>query len=188
MKKVFLLAVALMISAMAYAQFSFQVGYQMNSMKTTMGDVRATQYYNGVSAVIDYNIPLAGPLSVAPGLGLGCYFTNKYDVKYRELGLIAPIDFNFCISESRDLSVAIFAGPTLYYGLLCQDVSVNPPYNYYDSEDKRFDVSLGGGIWCDIREVFRVKLGYKAGLLNCSQVSGVFEKNNTLTLAIGYLF
>ena len=65
---------------------------------------------------------------------------------------------------------------------------MNPPYNYYDSEDKRFDVSLGGGIWCDIREVFRVKLGYKAGLLNCSQVSGVIEKNNTLTLAIGYLF
>ena len=188
MKKVFLLAVALMISVMAHAQFSVQLGYQMNSMKTTFNDVRATQYYNGVSAVIDYNIPLAGPLSVAPGLGLGCYFTNKYDVKYRELGIIAPIDLNFCVSERRDLSVSIFAGPTFYYGLFCKDFSVNPPYNYYDSEDQRFDVSLGGGIWVDISEVFRVKLGYKAGLLNCSKEKGVTEKNNTLTLAIGYLF
>ena len=188
MKKVFLLAVALMISVMAHAQFSVQVGYQMNSMKTEMGGVRATQYYNGVAAAFDYNIPIVGALSVAPGLGLNFYFTNNYDVKYRELGLFAPIDINFCVSERRDFRLSIFAGPTLYYGLFCKDFSTNPAYSYYDTEDKRFDVSLGGGIWCDISEVFRVKLGYKAGLLNCSKEKGVTEKNNTLTLAIGYLF
>lgn len=188
MKKAFLLAIALLFSVMAHAQFSVQVGYQMNSMKTTVKDVRATQYYNGVSAVIDYNIPLAGPLSVAPGLGLGTYFTNNYGVRYRELGLFAPIDFNLCVSETRDTRLSIFVGPTLYYGLFCKDVSTNPPYSYYDTEDKRFDVSLGGGIWCDIKDVLRVKLGYKAGLTNCSKISGITEKNNTLTLAIGYIF
>lgn len=188
MKKVFLLAFALMISVMAHAQFSVQVGYQMNSMKTEMDGVRATQYYNGVAAVVDYNIPIVGSLSVAPGLGLDFYFTNNYGVKYREFGLFAPIDFNLCISERRDSRLSIFAGPTLYYGLFCKDVSTNPPYSYYDSENKRFDVALGGGIWCDISEVFRVKLGYKAGLTNCSAVKGITEKNNMLTLAIGYIF
>ena len=49
-------------------------------------------------------------------------------------------------------------------------------------------MALGGGIWCDIRETFRVKLGYKFGLMNCSKVPGITEKNNMLTLAIGYIF
>ena len=186
MKKVVLLAVALMISAMAYAQFSVQVGYQMSSMKTEMDGVRATQYYNGVAAAIDYNIPLVGSLSVAPGLGLDFFFTNNYGVKYRELGLFAPIDFNLCLSDNRGARLSIFAGPTLYYGLLCKDVSIN--YDYYVVDNNRFDVALGGGIWCDIGESFRVKLGYKFGLMNCSKLAGITEKNNMLTLAIGYIF
>ena len=188
MKKVFMLAVALMISAMAHAQFSVQVGYQMSSMKTEVDGLRATQYYNGVAAAIDYNIPLVGSLSVAPGLGLDFFFTNKYGVKYRELGLFAPIDFNLCLSDRREARLSIFAGPTLYYGLFCKDISTNPHYDYYDKEDNRFDVALGGGIWCDISEVFRVKLGYKFGLINCSKEAGITEKNNMLTLAVGYIF
>ena len=186
MKKVFLLAVALMISVMAHAQFSVQVGYQMNSMRTEIGGVRATQYYNGVAAVVDYNIPLVGSLSVAPGLGIDFLFTNKYDVKYRELELFAPIDFNLCISDRGDARLSLFAGPTLYYGLFCKDVSRN--YNYYDTDNKRFDMSLGGGIWCDINEVLRVKIGYKFGLLNSSKEAGISEKNNSLTLSVGYIF
>ena len=186
MKKVFLLAVALMISVMAHAQFSVQVGYQMNSMRTEIGGVRVTQYYNGIAAQVDYNIPLVGSLSVAPGLGVDFLFTNKYDVKYRELELFAPIDFNLCISDRGDARLSLFAGPTLYYGLFSKDVSRN--YSYYDTDNKRFDLSLGGGIWCDIGEVFRVKLGYKAGLLNSSKEKGVTEKSNMLTLAIGYIF
>lgn len=186
MKKVFLLAVTLMISVMAHAQFSVQVGYQMNSMRTEIGGVRATQYYNGVAAQVDYNIPLVGSLSVAPGLGVDFLFTNKYGDKYRELELFAPIDFNLCLSDRGDARLSLFAGPTFYYGLFCKDVSRN--YSYYDTESKRFDVALGGGIWCDIGESFRVKLGYKFGLLNCSKVSGITDRNNLFTLAIGYIF
>lgn len=188
MKKVILLAVALMISAMAYAQFSVQVGYQMNSMMTEMEGVRATQYYNGAAAVVDYNIPLVGSLSVAPGLGVNFFFTNKYGVKYRECDLFAPIDFNLCLSDRRDTRLSLFVGPTFYYGLFSKDISMNPHHDYYDKESRRFDMSLGGGIWCDIQESFRVKIGYKFGLLNCSKEAGVTEKSNELTLAIGYLF
>ena len=188
MKKVFLLAVALMISAMAYAQFSVQVGYQMNSLKTGMEGLRATQYYNGVAASVDYNIPLVGSLSVAPGLGVDLLFTNKYGVKYRELDLFAPIDFNLCLSDRRDARLSLFAGPTFYYGLFSKDISTNPHHDYYNTESKRFGMSLGGGIWCDIKESFRVKLGYKFGLLNCSKEAGITERSNTLTLAIGYIF
>ncbi len=188
MKKVFVLAIALMVSVMAHAQFSVNVGYQMSSLNTEIGGLRATQYYNGVSAVVDYNIPLVGPLSVAPGLGLSGSFTNKYSVKYREFGLIAPIDFNLCCSDSRDVRVSLFAGPTLYYGLFCKDISTNPPYNYYDTDNKRFELFLGGGLWCDIRETIRVKVGYKFGLLNSSREANVTEKNNTLSISIGYLF
>ena len=188
MKKVYLLAVALMISAMAYAQFSVQVGYQMNSMMTEMDGVRATQYYNGAAAAVDYNIPLVGSLSVAPGLGVNFFFTNKYGVKYRECDLFAPIDFNLCLSDRRDTRLSLFVGPTFYYGLFCKDISTNPHHDYYNTESKRFDMSLGGGIWCDIKESFRVKIGYKFGLLNCSKEAGVTERTNTLMLAIGYLF
>lgn len=188
MKKVFLLAVALMISVMTHAQFSVQVGYQMSSLRTEIGGLNATQYYNGVMAVVDYNIPLVGPLAVAPGLGLSGSFTNKYDVKYREFGLIAPIDLNLCLTDRRDIRVSLFAGPTLYYGLFCKDISVNPHYDYYQTDNKRFEMFLGGGLWCDIREAFRVKIGYKFGLLNSSKEAGIVEKNNSLTLSLGYIF
>ena len=187
MKKLFLLAIAL-TTIMASAQTSVQVGYLLNTQKLKVAGVKSSDSYSGFMAAADYNVNLTGGLSVAPGLGLGYSFDNSDGAKYKELGLFAPIDFNYRFPVGDAVSLSVFAGPTFYYGLLSKDTSTNPSYDYYDNDNKRFELLLGGGLWCDIKETIRVKAGYKWGLMDTSKTDGTTEKNNCLYLSVGYLF
>jgi len=193
MKKVFLLAVSLMITIMANAQASVQVGFLLNTLKT---EVQADKEvvgklsgaYKGFMAVADYNVHLTDYLGIAPGLGIDYSFNSAEGSRYKELGLFAPIDVNYCLPINDDISLSLFAGPTFYYGLLSRETAVNPPYDYYKSDNKRFDLSLGGGFWLDIIENIRVKVGYKFGLTNNSKLAGIKERNNCLSISVGYVF
>lgn len=184
MKKLVLLAIALTVSVMANAQASIQASFLMNTSKNEY----VSTNYNGVAITADYNIPLVGNFSVAPGLGLDFFFTNNYGTRYREIGLSLPVDFNIAIPINDGFKLAIFAGPSLYYGLMSKDFATNPPYDYHANDNNRFDMAVGGGIWCDIQESIRVKIGYKFGVINNSKLPGVNEKSNTLMLSIGYIF
>lgn len=184
MKKLLVLAIALTVSVMANAQANIQASFLMNTTKTNY----TTTHYNGVSLTANYNFNLVGCFSVAPGLGLEYSFTNNYSSRYRELGLVLPIEFNVSVPVNDGFSLAIFAGPNLYYGLMSKDFSTNPAYDYYLQDNKRFDMTVGGGIWCDIRESIRVKVGYRFGVLDNSKIASISERTNALVLSIGYLF
>ncbi len=189
MKKLFFLAFTLMTSMIvASAQTSVQVGYLLNTQKLKEAGVKSSNSYSGFMAAVDYNLNLTGALSVAPGLGLDYSFDNSDGDRYKELGLFVPVDFNYRFSVSDAVSLSAFAGPTLYYGLLSKDTSTDPAYNYYDTDNRRFELELGGGLWCDIKETIRVKAAYKFGLLNISKIDDMTEKNNCLYLSVGYLF
>ena len=193
MKKLLLLVVTLTMTLMANAQVSVQFGYLLNTLKTTLKDNNTdigkfAGSYRGIMATVDYNIHITDYLGVAPGLGIDYSFNDMDGSKYRELGLIAPIDINYCIPISDALSVSFFAGPTFYYGLISKETGVNPHYDYYKEDNKRFDVSLGGGAWLDILEHIRVKFGYKFGLTNTSRIEGITERNNLLSISVGYVF
>ena len=184
MKKLLVLAIALTVSVMAKAQFSVQAGFLMNTTQTTL----TTTHYNGVELFADYNINLGGNFGIAPGFGLEYNFTNNYGARYREVSLMLPIDLNISFPINNGINLAIFAGPTLHYGLLSKDFATNPAYDYYLNDNKHFDMTLGGGIWCDIREAIRVKIGYKWGVLNSSKIANINERTNTLALSVGYIF
>ena len=189
MKKLVLLAVTLTVSLMANAQVSVQVGYLSNTLKAenkAVGKLSGT--YRGVMAAVDYNIHLTDFLGVAPGVGIDYSFNNQDGSHYKELGLIVPIDINYCLSTSDTFSVSLFAGPSLYYGFFSKETGVSPAYDYYANDSKRFDVSLGGGFWLDFMEDIRVKVGYKFGLTNTSKLAGVTERNNILSISVGYVF
>ena len=188
MRKQLFLAIALMWAMTASAQTSVQMGYLLNTQKSKVAGVKSSDSYSGFMAAADYNVNLTGDLSVAPGLGLGYSFDNSNGTKYKELGLFAPIDFNYRFPVGDALSISVFAGPTLYYGLIAKNTSTDPSYNYYDNDNKRFEVLLGGGLWCDIKGTIRVKASYKWGLTNNSKIDGITEKNNCLYLSVGYLF
>lgn len=189
MKKVLLVAATLMITLMANAQVSIQVGYLSNTLKSESDAVgRLTGKYRGVMAVADYNLHITEYLGVAPGVGIDYSFNNYSGSKYKELGLFAPVDINYCLPVNDNFSLSLFAGPTFYYGLFSKETGVNPPYDYYESDSKRFDVSLGGGFWLDIVENIRVKVGYKFGLMNTSKIAGVKDRTNFLSIGVGYVF
>lgn len=184
MKKTFILAIALMATMMANAQVSVQLGYLLNTEKTKTALGNDSYSYSGLMAAADYNLNIAGNLFVAPGLGVGYSFDNSDGSRYRELGLFVPVDVNYCFPIGNDISLSVFAGPTFCYGLIAKDTA----FDYYENNSKRFELLLGGGLWCDIKETIRVKAGYKWGLTNTSKINGITEKNNGLYLSIGYLF
>lgn len=181
-----------MTAIMANAQISVQAGYVLNTCKTKVSPDKYSNSYNGIMVAADYNLKLAGNLSVAPGLGLDYSFENDkgegYKYKYRELGLFAPVDVNYSFPISDAFSLSLFAGPTFYYGLLSKDVAEKPSYNYYSDDNKRFDLFLGGGLWCDINETIRIKAGYKLGVTNNCKIEGIKERNNFFSLSVGFLF
>ena len=192
MKKILLLAITVLMAIMANAQISVQAGYLLNTCKTKVSPDKYSNSYNGIMVAADYNLNLTGNLSVAPGLGLDYSFENfnedGYKEKYRELGLLAPVDVNYSFPISDGLSLSVFAGPTFYYGLISKDVAVTPSYNYYSDDNKRFDLFLGGGLWCDINKTIRVKAGYKLGVTNNCKIDGIKERNNFFSLSVGFLF
>lgn len=192
MKKIMLLAIMVMTAIMANAQISVQAGYVLNTCKTKVSPDKYSNSYNGIMVAADYNLNLVGNLSVAPGLGLDYSFENDkgegYKYKYRELGLFAPVDVNYSFPISDAFSLSLFAGPTFYYGLLSKDVAEKPSYNYYSDDNKRFDLFLGGGLWCDINETIRIKAGYKLGVTNNCKIEGIKERNNFFSLSVGFLF
>lgn len=188
MKKLFLLVITLTTALAAHAQVSVQVGYLSNTLKAEDGAARVSGKYRGFLATVDYNIHLTDYLGIAPGLGIDYSFNSQNGSRYKEFGLIAPIDVNYCLMMNDNLSLSLFAGPTLYYGLFARETAVNPPYDYYENDSKRFDVSLGGGFWFDFNEMIRLKVGYKFGLTNTSKIDGIKERNNILSITVGYVF
>lgn len=189
MKKLLVLAVTLAITLMANAQVSVQLGGMSNIVRAGNNEGgKVSGAYRGVMAAVDYNLHMTDNFGIAPGLGVDYAFSNPAGFRYQEVGLFAPIDFNYGFQMNDNLRLSLFAGPTLYYGLLSQETSVFPPYNYYVSDSKRFDVSLGGGLWLDIVETVRLKFGYKYGLTNTSKIAGITEKNQFLTISAGYIF
>lgn len=188
MKKNLFLALSLFVTTMASAQVSVQLGYLLSTQKQKTAAEKSSDSYSGIMASADYSLNLTGNLYVTPGLGLDYSFDNSDGCKYKELGLFVPVDVNYGFPISDDVSLSVFAGPTLYYGILSKDTSTNPSYNYYDNDYRRFEVLLGGGLWCDIQETIRVKAAYKFGLTNTSKITDFTNKNNCLYLSVGYLF
>lgn len=182
MKKALFLAVALTATIMANAQTSVQLGYLLNTQKVETAIGSGTDSYSGLFLSADRTFGLAGDLAVTPGLGL-CYSFDSGD-DYRELGLFLPVDVNYRLRVSDAVSLSVFAGPTFHFGLISEAGS----HNYYADDNSRFEVLLGGGLWCDIRQTVRLKAGYKFGLINTSKISGITEKNDCLYLSVGYLF
>ncbi|MCQ2147398.1 MAG: PorT family protein [Bacteroidales bacterium] len=193
-----ILAVSLMlIGSQAFAQVSVGAGYKMLSHKAKSN---ATNL-NGAFVGVDYNIPLSGALSVAPGIYYS--FVTKSDSASGLSGLVSargnwnehyltvPVHFNYGFSLGNDISAFVFAGPSLDLGLASSYKlgSTDKAINMYDNDNyKRYDVKLGGGIGFDFLDVTRVKIGYDFGMLNRRTDIGAAIHSNQLYVGVSLLF
>ena len=122
-----LLAASLMLlGTQAFAQMSVNAGY-LNSTMATSGDPVNS---NGAYAGLSYNIPVAGGLSIAPGIYysliggkqdvLAAGKWAQVDATFTEHAINVPVYLNYGIGLSRDTKFFVYAGPTCQYGLASQ--------------------------------------------------------------------
>ena len=191
MKKLMIMAVALLTAGIASAQVTYSLGYVKSDATVKVGNATTASHLNGFTISVDDNINLAGDLNVAPGVGMVMSFREKDNLKYTRFGLYVPVDFNYGFALGSDVKLFVYAGPTFDLGLTYKGKYNGNTWNMYDKDQgnlSRFDIQLGGGIWVVLKDQFRFQVGYKAGMLNLSKADGATCKNNVLSASIGYIF
>ena len=188
MKKLLLMAAALLAVGTINAQITAYAGYSSVKSSTTVKNVpgTATGTANGFIIQGDYNINLTGDLNVAPGLGLNFAFG---DDDSKAIKAYVPIDFNYGFSVSDDIKLSAFTGPTLALGLSSKSKVANVEINNYDNDDiSRFDILLGVGCWLTFQDKYRLAVAYRIGMLDQNKSDTTTTKNNLLSITLGYSF
>ena len=195
MKKLMIMAVALLTAGIASAQVTYSIGYINTKVTSKVGGYSNSESMNGFTIAVDYNINLAGDLNVAPGLGMDLSFGKQKtvlgDEKVKKFGVYVPVDFNYGFALGSDLKLFVYAGPTVDFGIFYNGKIGDEKTDYYKKEEgnmSRFDLLLGGGAWITYQDVLRFKVGYKAGMLNTCKTDGYTVKNNVLSVSVGYVF
>lgn len=200
MKKLFVAAVALLSFSLANAQVAFNLGYfNVNSeVKTSVGNLSNTEKESGNSFNFLYtdNINLVSDFNVNVGGGLYFGFDKENDVKYKDFGLIVPVEFNYSFALGSDFKLSPYAGPIFELGLVSKSKYDDEETNWYDNDAytyNRFNIYLGVGAMLDFQDMLRLKIGYNFGLLDgikeCNIPATDKEaKNKGLVVSVGYLF
>ncbi len=211
MKKVFssiFAASMMLLGTVAIAQPSVGIGYLNSTDKAKSGSTTNSTNLSGFYVGGSYNINLVGALNVAPGVyyslltksDADSYFglvDTKVDVTEHYLSI--PVMFNAGLALADGIVGRIYAGPSLAYGLasntkvkgsvagFSKDAKIN---NYDDDSDyRRFDIMLGGGVAVDFFDMVRFKVGYDYGLVNrYSGDADVTRHRSQLSVGVAYLF
>ena len=201
MKKLLLMAAALLTVGAARAQITYSLGFINTSTtakyEASVGGVKIsstdTDSWNGFTIGLDDNINLSGDFNVAPGIGMDFSMRSDDDVKFKKFGIYVPVDFNYGFALGSDFKLSVYAGPTFDLGIVrnAKDDNDNK-VNYYDEDTainfSRFDILLGGGVWLTFQDQLRFKVGYKAGMLNTCKTDNYTVKDNVLSISVGYIF
>jgi len=205
MKKFFLtIALVAVAATTAMAQISVGAGYLSNTIK--YGDNKTT--LGGFYVGGDYEVYNVSGIGITPGLyfaygsksntsGISGVATGTGTTTQMYLGV--PINFTYKIPVTNGLAIVPYLGPTFAFGLSNKykvDAStiVGSGSNTTDiySEDsnyKRFDLLIGGGVALDIVDMIRVSFGYNYGLINRNgNSSGSKRTTSDIHFGVAYLF
>lgn len=208
MKKIFafaaLAAAVLFAGNTANAQLGIHVGFAPQTYKYdyTSGSLslKDTTSMTGFFLGVDYNVNITGDLNVNVGLQ-GRY--NTYSDEQTILGVAVkenstqmivdvPILFNYGLSLTDDLKLAVFLGPTISYALSGKTTatagSTETTLNWYDEDEgnqSAFDLSGTLGL-CASFSGIRLYGGYNMGLLNLSKADNTTIKGSNWFIGLGY--
>lgn len=149
MKKLIVIAAALLIGLQANAQIIFNGGYLHatdNITQTTPnGEIKGTNLLDGFYAGAKYRIGLDGiteGLSLAPGANVSVLFGRDAglpdcldDAKTTEVAVNVPLHVQYLFEITPDFKLEAWAGPTVQFGVYNRtiDGETNPTniYNLY---------------------------------------------------------
>ncbi|MBR6869916.1 MAG: PorT family protein [Bacteroidales bacterium] len=208
-KALFILAAALIFSAPAFAQLRIAVGYANSTDRFKMenSDLQ-TNSANGVYGGIGFNIPIAGDLSLTPGVYYTFLASNagrsalgglvNAGAKTQEHYVNVPIHFEYGSELFPNFRLFFFGGPSVSYGVISKtkysagilDYKIDTVLDNYNAGGYgRFDVMLGGGMGIDLLNRIRLSVGYDFGMLNRNTNSNtILRHRNQLNAGIALLF
>lgn len=204
MKKLLVIAAAILSFSVANAQIVAYLGYQnvTGNAKSTAGNTttKTSASSSGFFAGGAMNFDIASGIGVQPALELNFFSDKDGNDKSSAFGVKIPIDVNYGFEITPDIKITAFAGPSIYLGLsrklkteyydVLQDKNVKQTIDYYDDGDfSRFGLGFGLGAWCDFKDMIRLKIGYDLGLNDREKNSdNVTFKENTFSISVGYIF
>ncbi len=213
MRKIIISTAALvMAAASAFAQVNVGAGYSGTGMKPSEGDSR---WYNGFNVSVGYNLPLGLGFEFSPSIEYnylnrhedgtieiaGASVTSKNN--FNEHYLNIPLMFNYGYEITPDARIFVFAGPTASFGLYANyttkvEASVGDNSSSSDKESvalwgddsnyRRCDVKIGGGVGIDVCRHWRIQVGYDYGLVNRTKVDGMNLHHHSLKAGLTYMF
>lgn len=206
MKKLIVLAAALLLGFQAKAQIVADAGFQLafENTKLLLDDATYASHPNtffGVYAGANYYFnldDLVDGLAALPGMNVSFLIGHHWDfhdVKAREVAINLPLQASYTHELNDNLKIFGQTGPTLQFALSHKvDDGYGTTYNLLNKSNKfgesrkPFNLYWGLAAGVELNDQFRFDVGYDFGLLNLSRESYLKTHRGFLHLGVGYLF
>ena len=212
MKKIIVLAAALLLGWQANAQIVANAGY-VHGFETMKSANNLTAGYDfdhssldGLFAGANYYYSLdnlVDGLAAMPGANLSLLFGRYWaedDYKVRELALNIPLQASYTYEVNENLKVFGQTGPALQFALVHKVKDnhgntyslLNKNNSLYEARSP-FNMYWGFAAGVEVSDMLRIEVGYDLGFFNLHRRVNEHEflrsvKRNFLHFSVGYLF
>ena len=189
MKKLFVIAAAILSFSMANAQIAAYAGFQSITQTAKADGHSHSESFSGFILGGAMNFDISNGIGVQPGVELTTSSRAEHGDKYSEIGIRIPVDINYGFEIAPDFKLFVFAGPSIFVGLSNKYKYDDDSIDLYKDDYSRFGLGLSTGAWCDWKDMLRLKLGYDLGLSDrYKRDSDISVKGNAFMVTVGYLF
>ena len=202
MKKLFVIAAAMLAAISAGAQNYVNLGYGLPTSITRYSNEKSNGIDgNAFTLGYSHNFDFTDFMGLEMGVnGVYEFFNTKDDLdktlletRSNYLGATAPVLLNFKL-DMDSVAFKFLAGATCSYGFVdkmatfvdgVKGFEIN---NYDDLDARRFGVSASAALAAEWADVFRFKIGFDYGLTDLNKNSNIKNTVNMLSFSVGYLF
>lgn len=205
MKKMMVLAAALLLGWQANAQIIANVGYAHgfeNVKVNVISDVNnhLSAHLDGLYAGANYYYSLDNVLdgfAVVPGANFSFLLSRTVtDHRIREVALNVPVQASYTYEINNVVKIFGQTGPSLQLGLVHKviDGGTGTSYSLYNQNNQykyarnRFNIYWGFAAGVEVSETFRVEVGFDLGFLDLGRGPDIHIGRNVLHFGVGYLF
>lgn len=185
MKKLFVtLFATVAVAVAAIAQPSVGAGFLM-PMNQGLSDNQLSGFYAG----LNYNVRLAGPVGIAPGVYFNYATKSENSVDFKSMGVAVPVMLNVGLKLGDSFVIRPYAGPTVSYGFKEEASIGSISGNMYNVDEyKHLNVMVGGGLAFEFDNMVRFEVGYDYGLYKIYEALGSTLTRNQLHAGVAFIF
>lgn len=205
MKKMMVLAAALLLGWQANAQIIANVGYA-HGFENVKVDVSSNlsnkhlAHMDGLYAGANYYYSLDNVLdgfAVLPGANFSFLLSRTVrEDRIREVALNIPVQASYTHEINETVKIFGQTGPTFQVGLIhkAKITETGTSFSLYNSNNQygyvrnRFNIYWGFAGGVEVSDTFRVEVGFDLGFLDLGRGKELHIGRNFLHFGLGYLF